>query len=87
MLTVYGVYANEDNVEGRGRDKLLAQFTNEAAADEYAKQKGPMGASDGRVVPMIVAESVDEVGAVLAEAERRRILDRLTPRERQILGV
>lgn len=84
MITVYGVFANTDTTEGRGRMALLHLWWYEDSALSMARGLGPMGASNGDVRPMIVYDSKEEY-LQLQRPQIGDILNRLSIEEQKVL--
>ena len=99
--TVFQVIANTDTTEGRGSNYTVGWFLTEGVAKSAARGKGPMG-TDARVereqkdVVIVEAGGVRKIfllgPPVDASYEdpaevRRRALAKLTPEEREALGV
>lgn len=85
MKTVYGVWANRDNVEGRGPDELKYLCATDELGKRLAKNLGPMGMSDGDVRPMYVLESIEERDQPRKKEKLDALLKRLTPEELTLL--
>lgn len=97
-FTVYLVQKNADMTEGRGPMVNDACFSKEATAKFYANsQRGVMGRkapvdgwdkySDWQVIPLVVAESLEELNSVRKEERRQIALDKLTHEDKVALGL
>jgi hypothetical protein len=87
MKTIYGVYANSDNVEGKGVVVLLNIFTREQDAYAHAKGQGPMGMSDGDVRPLYLLESLADLGEKTKKERIDRAISKLSQCEIEALGI
>jgi hypothetical protein len=83
---VYATYVTTDERSG----KIIAYFTNEKDAKLAGVGKGWWG-SNGSVISKIVEinvyESLEEYDANTREQQRRIALKKLTPLERELLGL
>lgn len=78
MKYVYGVFANSDNVEGRGRNELKYLCATEALAEELSKGLGPMGVSDGDISRMVVLETAVERPRAVKQTRANELLYRMS---------
>lgn len=95
---VYAVVGNTDSCEGRGSDICLGYYEVQADAEREADGKGVMGTraevrpqkclwiADDEVLIISYGASVKVVTANEV-AEKQRALAKLSPRERQLLGL
>lgn len=97
VLSVYEVVANTDTNEGRGMSYVAGRFTSQLDAQEFSKGRGTMGTPAqvraGLVLQMndgtfrhLSAEPV-EVNTSLRDMEVKEALSKLTPKERELLGL
>lgn len=89
MKILYQVWYNEDGTEGRGRMiPLNAAFSSKPSAEKAAKNRGPMGASDGEIRLLAVYDSHEEyVKYHDIESVRQRALNKLSEEEKKVLGL
>lgn len=103
LMQVYEVITNSDGTEGRGYPVSLGFFRNHADAVIQAHGKGCMGSnaeiesSSALVVETVegelflvgarVCKDIDDLKKATREAVRKRALEKLTPEEREALGL
>ncbi len=88
MKKIYTVWANEDSIEGRGRDMVYYYCSNKEAAQELAKKLGPMGCSDGTIKEVWLVDSkADQIYSQSVENVKKQALAKLTKEERQALDL
>lgn len=88
MKKIYLVMANEDRIEGRGRNVPYYYCDNAPLAKELSKGMGPMGASDGYVEEVWLLESLGEQNKAAQMKElKRQALAKLTAEERKALDL
>lgn len=92
-MNVYVVLRNSDLEEGRGPFVLDAVFANDTLAVQYAEEKfdyyhhGAIAQGWARIATMPVFESTSEWRRLEREKIRAQALAKLTPEEREILGL
>lgn len=83
-------YSYTTDAEGRGPSHKSIYFKNRRICEHAAKGVSSWG-SDGNVYPTIIqideSETIEEYEKENLERERLNILNKLTPRERELLGV
>lgn len=97
-VTLYKVTANTDTTEGRGSTYVIGWFVDAGVAKKAAKGKGVMG-TDSPVDPVACSVIRTDDGSVFLVGDevqityedpkevRERALAKLTPEERNALGI
>ena len=84
---VYEAMENADATEGRGPMVRIAVFKKEADAKRAAKGRGVMGYGDGEVQTLQIHDTFDDWGRSKVIDARESGLKKLTPEEREALGL
>ena len=84
---IYEALKNSDLTEGRGPMVRIACFTYRIDAEKAAKGWGVMGGGDGEVKEVQVYTTFKEFDEATMSDERRKALNKLSYREKQILGL
>jgi len=87
MLIAYEVWANEDNIEGKGSDIRLNTFLRREDAELYARKKGPMEMSDGEIKEIYIVEFIKEISEIDRARRKQRALAKLNDTDKQVLGL
>jgi len=97
MFTVFGVYRNADQTEGRGPMVLSKLFASREVAEHYVvAQPDPYGRQrewrDGRygdweLRDHAVFQSLEEIEECVADEAKRRALAKLTDEDKRALGL
>lgn len=87
MKTIYMAMQNSDMTEGRGPMRPIALFWHKPDAEQAVIGKGVMGVGDGVVSEAVIYNSYEEFLNLTNEEQRKRALAKLTPREKQLLGL
>ena len=88
MKQIYTVWANDDNIEGRGRDVIVYICSNQDAAIDLSKNLGPMGCSDGYVKEAWLLDSRSDLNEVRrVKTIRENALKKLSEEEKKVLGL
>jgi hypothetical protein len=87
-IHVFEAYTNSDTIEGRGSDVHIGYFTHPDDAHAAARGQGVMG-GDAYVRPVAIKiyTTLQEFTGVKNEELRQRALEKLTPEEREALGL
>jgi hypothetical protein len=88
MKQIYTVWANDDNIEGRGRDVIVYICSNQDTAIGLSKKLGPMGCSDGYVKEAWLLDSISDLNEVYrVKTIRENALKKLSEEEKKVLGL
>lgn len=85
MTKIWLVWANSDNIEGRGRDEVKYICATEELANKMAQGLGPMGCSNGRVTMSYVLEQVEDAQKQHQQELMQRALAKLSDEEKRAL--
>jgi glutaredoxin-related protein len=86
----YEVWTNTDLTEGRGRQKLIARFSDQSDAFEFAKNKGVMGTPADVVwneEEIKIYDSLTDIWETKQEALKQSAYAKLTKEEIAALGI
>lgn len=87
MKPVFLVYANSDNIEGKGVNVLRYICSSHDLAVELSKGLGPMGASNGDVKPDFIIDTKEELLQKTRNEKREKAMSKLTTEEQILLGL
>ena len=96
LIDIFEVVSNTELNEGRGESIVIARFTTQSQAELYGRDKGVMGSNadirPGKALLLDNGKFLAVCGEItvskdLHDFKRQKALAKLTPRDREVLGL